>query len=82
MAIDQFDRRDPTDDKAPTKGALEEAASLFDELRRHVDLEVQSQGGASVHFHVALTELDTRRAALEPRLAKRRENQAKPRKEP
>lgn len=63
------------DDKAPPRGALEEAVSLFDELwmlwqrsaNRILDEKFTAEIGA----------IQRRRLALEPRLAKLRANQAK-----
>jgi hypothetical protein len=66
---------------APPKGALEEAVSLFDELIPLADdLCCEHEGTERGKLYIAIvTDLQRRRAALEPRLAKRRENQAKPR---
>ena len=59
------------DDKAPPRGALEEAVALVDALismaHRYIDDRAQDE----------LADIESRRAALEPRLAKRRDNQAK-----
>lgn len=69
------------DDKAPPKGALEEAVSLCDELITFAtdatDPERQMKEGEYEADAEWLEQIRRRRAALEPRLAKRRENQAK-----
>jgi hypothetical protein len=68
----------PADKDAP-KGALEEAVSLFDDLLMLVE-QTGDRGKAhsEEHYH-QLNLFRRRRAALEPRLAKRRDNQAKSR---
>lgn len=68
------------DDKAPPKGALEEAVLLCDELISLLAKALESLNAPPAgEWGQQFYQLRRRRAALEPRLAKRRENQAKPR---
>jgi hypothetical protein len=62
-----------SDDKALPRGALEEAASLFDDLRRLLELHTcVTQIDLNEEEKRRLRDLDSRRAALQARLTVKR----------